>query len=83
MIKLNQVCVFFKDNSQRTAGALGGLSEKGTIEGRDVILHYPHLLRLQKSIFVENFHCEQRPKQKGDASSGIFNEYSILLRKFG
>lgn len=83
MIKLNQVCLFLKDNSQLAAGSLGGVSENGTIEFRDVFFHCLHLFRFQKIIFVEIFHCEQRPKEEGYVSSGIFNEYSVLLRKFG
>ena len=83
MVRLNQVCVSFKDNSQRTARAFGGVNETGTVEDHDMLLHCLHLLRFQKSIFVEIFHCEQRPKEEGYVSSGIFNEYSVLLRKFG
>ena len=82
-MKLNQVYVIFKDNSQRTAGALGGVCKKGSIKGDDMFLHHFHFLGCQESIFVENFHCEQRPKQKGDVPSGIFNEYLVLLRKLG
>ena len=63
MIKLNQVCLFLKDNSQLAAGSLGGVSENGTIEFRDVF--FTVFISLDsKKLFSSKYSIVSRGRRK-------------------
>ena len=63
MIKLNQACLFLKDNSQLAAGSLGEVNGKGTIELR--YCFFTIFISLDsKTLFSSKFSIVNRGRRK-------------------